>query len=269
MALRLDAPDLPSDTADRLWQVIESLGVVENKAKIGAGTKTLHHLLPDLVIPMDRAWTGKFFQLHPPEWQDSGNQRRTFRRVHGQLARVAQQVQPAQYVTGQGWRTSQTKILDNALIGFCRVELVGGRAPTAARVIQITFEVPGYPPAKNEAKSMISADHLYSERVLLLLEAAYRACAEQGFAPITDVPTALDVVLRAPPGQTPSDATNYLGGIGDVLEDKTHRGSLDHLGDLAAVWLYSNDRQIKQISYRETEASHPSYTVTLRALDGH
>jgi hypothetical protein len=41
------------------------------------------------------------------------------------------------------------------------------------------------------------------------------------------------------------------------------------LGDLAAVWLYSNDRQIKQVSYRETEASHPSYTVTLRALDGH
>jgi hypothetical protein len=44
---------------------------------------------------------------------------------------------------------------------------------------------------------------------------------------------------------------------------------LDHLGDLATVWLYRNDRQIKRVSYRETEASHPSYTVTLRALDGH
>jgi hypothetical protein len=25
------------------------------------GTKALHHLLPDLVPPMDRAWTGAFF----------------------------------------------------------------------------------------------------------------------------------------------------------------------------------------------------------------
>jgi hypothetical protein len=63
------------DAADRLGQVIESLGVVENKAKLVAGTKALHHLLPDLVMPMDRAWAGKFFQLHPPEWQDPASQR--------------------------------------------------------------------------------------------------------------------------------------------------------------------------------------------------
>ena len=37
--------------------------------------------------------------------------------------RVALLVQPDQYVTGMGWRTSRTKILDNALIGFCKVEL--------------------------------------------------------------------------------------------------------------------------------------------------
>lgn len=52
-----------------------------------------------------------------------------------------------------------------------------------------------------------------------------------------------------------------------MLEDKTRPGNLDHLGDLAVVWLYCNDRQIKQVTYRETEASHPSYTVTVRALN--
>ncbi len=56
------------------------------------------------------------------------------------------------------------------------------------------------------------------------------------------------------------------GGIGDVLEHKTRRSSLNHLGDLAAVWLYGNDRQIKQVSYRETEANQPSYVVTMRPL---
>jgi hypothetical protein len=257
-------PDLPGDTADRLWQIIESLGAVENKAKLVAGTKTLHHLLPELVVPMDRAWTGKFFQLHAPEWQDPAGQRRTFRRVYGQLARVALRVQPGQYVTGQRWRTSRTKILDNALIGFCKVELRSEPTAAAARVNQVTFEVAGYPPAKNEAKSMISPDHPYLSRVLQLLEAAYRAGPEQGCAPIANGAVALDVVLRTPAGQAQSDATKYLGGIG--LEDKTNRGNLDHLGDLAAVWLYRNDRQIKQVSYKETEGSHASYTVTIRSL---
>jgi hypothetical protein len=36
----------------------------------------------------------------------------------------------------------------------------------------------------------------------------------------------------------------------DVLENKSHRGQLDHLGDLATFWLYRNDRQIKEVSYQ-------------------
>jgi hypothetical protein len=51
-----------------------------------------------------------------------------------------------------------------------------------------------------------------------------------------------------------------------VLENKAHRGTLDHLGCLANVWLFRNDRQIKAVSYRETEAQNSSYTVTIREL---
>lgn len=38
--LTIDSTDLPADLADRLWLLIDSLGVVKNKAKIVAGTKT-------------------------------------------------------------------------------------------------------------------------------------------------------------------------------------------------------------------------------------
>jgi hypothetical protein len=38
------------------------------------------------------------------------------------------------------------------------------------------------------------------------------------------------------------------------------------LGDLAAVWLYSNDRQIKQVSYRQVQDPEAKYTVTVRRL---
>lgn len=114
---------------------------------------------------------------------------------------------------------------------------------------------------------MLGAGHSHAPRVRLLLETARQACATQGFVPIETSPVGLDVVLYSPAGQNRADATNYLGGIADVLENKAHRGALDHLGDLAGVWLYGNDRQIKEISYQEVEASEATYTVTIRDLD--
>src|SRR5712691_1910202 len=266
-SLTIDNDGLPGDIADRLWILISSLGVVENKAKLVAGAKTLHHLLPDLVPPMDREYTGAFFQLHLPEWQDPTRQRRIFRIAYNQFVTVARRVQPQQYVTGQGWRTSRTKILDNALIGFCKLELAGLPADTEDEAVnQVSCDVLGFPPAKSEALSMLGAGHSHAPRVRLLLEAARQARDEQAFVPIGEGHIALEVVMRAPAGQVPSDATNYLGGIGDVLEDKSRRDGIDHLGDLAEVWLYRNDRQIKEISYHEIEADETGYTVTVRSL---
>lgn len=66
--LRIDAADLPGDLICQLWTGIKSIGVVQNKAKIVVCTKTLHHLLPGLVIPMDHVWTRIFFKLHDPDW---------------------------------------------------------------------------------------------------------------------------------------------------------------------------------------------------------
>jgi hypothetical protein len=216
---------------------------------------------------MDCAWTGTFFQLHLPEWQNPESQRRIFAIVCSQFAAVARRVQPQQYVTGQGWRTSRTKILDNALIGFCKLELAA--LPADAQddaVSQISFAVPGFPPAKDGATSIFSAGHNHAPRVRLLLEAARQALDEQAFVPVDEGHIALHVVLRAPADQPAWDATNYLGGIGDVLEDKSHRGALDHLAALAATRLYRNDRQIKEITYRETEADEAGYTVTVRSI---
>jgi hypothetical protein len=264
--------ELPFDFADRLWSLISTLGVVENAAKVVAGTKTLHHLLPDLVVPMDRAWTGTFFQFHLPEWQDPGSQRRILRIAYTQFAEVGRRAHPGQHVTGQGWRTSPSKIIDNALIGFCKAELGGNVVGTPVtgqltdNVREISFDVSGYPPAKNEALSMLGPHHSHKDRVLLLLNAAQQAAAAQSFEPVKDGHIAMDVVLRSPAGKNPADATNYLGGIADVLEEKSQRGPLAHLDKLAEVHLYGNDSQIKQITYREIESAETGYTVTLRQL---
>lgn len=80
---------------------------------------------PDLVVPVDRRWTGMFFQLHPSEWQDPLSQHRTFLQMYRDFCEFARQAQPQRYVDGRLWRTSRTKIIDNGFIGFCTVELAG------------------------------------------------------------------------------------------------------------------------------------------------
>ncbi|SCL31410.1 hypothetical protein GA0074694_5977 [Micromonospora inyonensis] len=111
---------------------------------------------------------------------------------------------------------------------------------------EISFVVQGLPPAKNEAKSMLASGHVYADRVLALLRAAREAVGEGQKPLFPDGPLTLDVSLESPT-EPPSDATNYLGGIADVLEAKQHRGALEHLGDLAFVALYGNDRQIQEV----------------------
>jgi hypothetical protein len=264
--LAIDAEDLPDDIGEQLWTLIESLGIVENKAKIVAGTKALHHLLPDLVVPMDHVWTGKFFQFHPPEWQGAASQRRIFRLAYRCFADVARQVQVQRYVSGQGWRTCRTKVIDNALIGFCMDEL-GTPLPPEASGNQISFHVRGDPPIKDGSTSVFAAKHPHAPRVRALLEAADRALSEADFVPVKKGNVALEVVLYAPPVSVVCDATNYLGGIADVLEEKaSHRLAIDHLGALTTVWLYWRDSQIKQVNYREVPSDRLAYWVTVRSL---
>lgn len=265
--LFIDDPALPVDVGERVWRVIETLEVVDNRAKLVAGTKTLHHLLPDRVVPMDHWWTGRFFQLGSHEWQQPPYQRCAFLQAHRDFCELGCNVEPQQYVDGRGWRTSRTKVLDNALIGFCMVELPGERGDQTNDLgRELWFRVPGLPPAKNEALSMLGAGHSHAPRVLELLRAARDALQRSGFVPFDGGPVTLDVVVHAPAGQDPWDATNYLGGIADVLEEKSRRGTLEHLGELRQVWVYRNDRQIKEIAYRQLEAPDAFYTVRIREL---
>lgn len=115
----IDDPALPVDaTVDALWRLIAALPIVDNKAKIVACTKTLHHLLPDLVVPMDGRWTRAFFEW--PQVYLINRQQKTFAEAYRRFVEIARATAPASYV-GDGWRTSRTKVLDNAVIGYCKL----------------------------------------------------------------------------------------------------------------------------------------------------
>ena len=114
-AFSLDSASLDAAAiSGRIWRLIQSVRLVDNKATLVPSTKALHHLLPDLVVPMDRAYTRPFFGWHGPEFQN--HQARCFEHAFAAFHRVAQSVDPRQYVD-TGWNSSLSKVVDNAVVG--------------------------------------------------------------------------------------------------------------------------------------------------------
>lgn len=131
---------------------------------------------------------------------------------------------------------------------------------------EVVLSVEGWPPAKNEAKSLLASGHTHSERVVKLLRTAQEATGEAASTALFGShPLGLELTVESP-GEPSADATNLLGGVGDVLEVKSRRGQLEHLGDLAKVGLYDNDRQIHEVRYRWRKAPGVRYTVRLWEL---
>jgi hypothetical protein len=107
--------------AAKVWNLIERLDIVTNDSKIVSGSKALHHFLPDLVVPMDHIFTQRFFEKHNPEFQYNGKS--AFGEILVHCAHVARLTDAKSHVDpddkNRTWRTSQTKIIDNAIVGYC------------------------------------------------------------------------------------------------------------------------------------------------------
>ena len=105
-----------------LWQLIKGdtgIKVSATKSPLVAGSKVLHHLIPDLMPPIDRTYTAKFFM-----WKNRMQKEpeRMFRDTFPRLVRLARKIDiPAEKHLGAGFNTSLTKILDNAIVGFIRL----------------------------------------------------------------------------------------------------------------------------------------------------
>lgn len=117
--LKIDDPLLDLQRFPRdLWYLMDSLEIIDNNTKLVACSKTLHHILPDLIVPIDREYTRKFFGWYGPEFQ-YGQRKFLFLALEN-FASIAKAVNPEQFV-GKGWNTSRSKIIDNAIVGFMMV----------------------------------------------------------------------------------------------------------------------------------------------------
>ncbi len=119
--LKIDDPTLNvGDASARVLAMIEKLEIVDTKAPLVACTKALHHLLPDLVVPIDREYTQRFFGWHSPEFQY--RQGEFLVQAFAAFADVARAANPQQYVRDSGWHTSRTKVIDNAIVSLLVME---------------------------------------------------------------------------------------------------------------------------------------------------
>jgi hypothetical protein len=109
------------EVAPIVWVLLSSLVVGMQQAKLTVNSKALHHLLPDLVPPVDRQYVRRFFYnrtvLGRPE-------EKTFGEIYPFYHRIAREVAPKfPALQGHGMHTSETKIIDNAIVGYVLAEL--------------------------------------------------------------------------------------------------------------------------------------------------
>jgi hypothetical protein len=116
------APAELSHVTHQLWGVLSHLQVSIAKAKLVANSKALHHLLPALMPPIDRTYTYTFFYsrngLHSLAEADA------FSEIYAEFHRIASARKAEIHGRiGKGFHTSETKVIDNAIVGYVRGKL--------------------------------------------------------------------------------------------------------------------------------------------------
>jgi hypothetical protein len=124
---RIDATHLDPSIPKTLLSMIRKLKVGEARKKIVFGSKTLHHILPELVPPIDNEYTLRFFYGRPDVWRPDDR----FCEVYDQFRAIATSKRSGVLrrwaLRRRGLHTSITKEIDNAIVGYVRC--VPGQKP--------------------------------------------------------------------------------------------------------------------------------------------
>ena len=129
-----------ADAIQSMRPAYEELRLSESSATIVVNSKALYHLLPDLVPPIDRQYTVRFFTQAPAMWRDgkgkfrpvmlpagAGTQFGLFHEICTKVKRVADRVDRALFERErQAHHVSPPKAIDNAIVNYVRI-VAGGK----------------------------------------------------------------------------------------------------------------------------------------------
>jgi hypothetical protein len=117
--LRITAltPETARQAAEIAWSVIAAVKVSTSRTQIVAGSKMLHHILPDLIPPIDRQYTFRFFTGQKMVASDYA----AFLNWFPQFATIGTRCQGSirdAICRGGFMATGEAKVIDNAIMGF-------------------------------------------------------------------------------------------------------------------------------------------------------
>jgi len=114
----------------KLITLFENLNVMDlriSKSRLVGVSKALHHLLPDLVMPIDRTYTLVFFYNY--KIYNTKKEKQIFEEIFDDTYRICKKLDLNEndLKPERKWDTSIPKLIDNAIIGFVVKEVKGGK----------------------------------------------------------------------------------------------------------------------------------------------
>ncbi len=109
---------------DNIWNALVNMNVSSGQIQLVAGSKALHHMLPDLVPPIDRKYSLYFYLRDKSIPSALDEQQSIFNAVFkGTLAVFILKHKLIEKLTkSHPSNTSITKVIDNAIIGYIKSE---------------------------------------------------------------------------------------------------------------------------------------------------
>lgn len=106
---------------NKLWNILSNLKVSSTETQLIAGSKALHHLLPDLIPPIDGEHTLTFVYGYKPTYVSEEQQ---FKRTFPLFWKIGNRKKSTilQWI-GKGFHTSETKVIDNAIVGYVKTRM--------------------------------------------------------------------------------------------------------------------------------------------------
>jgi hypothetical protein len=101
-----------------VWSLICTLRTTAAKARVVSGSKALHLLLPDLVVPIDRRYTGAFLYRYGEEFEPGTEEQKTLLSALAVFRMIAKTAKPETYVAKFRVHATRTKVIDNGIVGF-------------------------------------------------------------------------------------------------------------------------------------------------------
>jgi len=118
--------DILEDLFENLDLVGKSWTGKKIKSKLVTFSKTLHFLLPELIVPIDRRYTLDFFysnKIVPTDndlKKNNQKQMKIFRELHLSFYEIAKIYELKQYEDNK-WNLNIPKIIDNSIIGYSKL----------------------------------------------------------------------------------------------------------------------------------------------------